>query len=152
MLNVEFDDSEGGVGGFNFGCLQECVRSPTFGENLPNEGAMRVGGTCWSMPFIGPKRSCLSSANPFPSHRCLDPPPPSIPAHTAGMQLPKVSDESCDDDSSCSLSPGPSGNAASPPGLLPLPSLPRVLDGSRGTTPAMVGHRKSGRGVMISEH
>lgn len=74
------------------------------------------------------------------------PGPPRIPAHTAEMQLPKVSDESCDDDSSCSLSPGPSGNAESPPALLPLPALPQVLAGSSGTTPAMVGHRTSGRG------
>lgn len=83
---------------------------------------------------------------PFPPTVALTPPPPR---HTAEMQLPKVSDESCDDDSSCSLSPGPSINAEYPPGLLSLPSLPQVLAGSSGAPPAMVGHIVSVGGFDI---
>ncbi|TWW69571.1 Myocardin, partial [Takifugu flavidus] len=78
------------------------------------------------------------SHRPAPIFRHILPLPSRTQPAIKEMQLPKVSDESCDDDSSCSLSPGPSGNAESPPALLPLPSLPQVLAGRSGTTPAMV--------------
>lgn len=154
MLNVKFGESEEGVGEFNCGCLQECAsdhrrlerrESPKWRRDvrLAVGWHMLVDALYWTkaLMFV----FCQSLSLP----PLLWPPPP----HTAEMQPPKVSDESCDDDSSCSLSPGPSGNAESPLGLLPLLSLPQVLAGSSGTTPAMVGHRMSGRGgVMISEH
>ncbi|TNM96720.1 hypothetical protein fugu_014876 [Takifugu bimaculatus] len=92
------------------------------------------------------------SHRPAPIFRHILPLPSRTQPAIKEMQLPKVSDESCDDDSSCSLSPGPSGNAESPPALLPLPSLPQVLAGRSGT-PAMVVELKSElkqRGLTVS--
>lgn len=55
--------------------------------------------------------------------------------------FPKASDDnsSCDEDSSCSLSPEQSVNQESPLGLLPLPSPPETLAGSSIPSPTQVG-------------
>lgn len=52
----------------------------------------------------------------------------SLP-HLAETQPPKVSDESCDEDSSCSLSPGLWTNPGPLLGLQPQPTLQQVLAG-----------------------